>query len=137
MSDAAHTHDHPTPRKYLMIMIWLSVLTAIELVVVQPWAHVPKAAMILGLIVLAVVKAALVAAYFMHLKMDPRRLSVTLYAPVAALLVLLTILSFENLKGHHQHFVDGDKLRIGAPYTGGEGHEGETRAAPASAAGQK
>lgn len=131
MSDTNHASEHPTVRKYITIFIWLAVLTGVELLVVQPFMGLPKAGVVLSLIALAVIKAALVAMYFMHLKMDPRRLSITLVAPVAALMVLLTILAYENTKSYHLPDMDGSKLAVPAE---GAQHEGAAHgSAPAEA----
>ena len=135
MSDTNHASEHPTVRKYVTIMIWLTVLTGIELLVVQPFMGLPKATVVISLIALAVVKASLVAMYFMHLKMDPRRLSITLFAPVAALMVLLTILTFENTRDYHLPNIDGSKLAVpaeGAEHEGAAAEGHEAHSAPAA-----
>lgn len=105
MSDATHS-EHPSVKHYIQIFVLLAVLTGVELGVVL--FKLPKTVLVLSLIALAAWKAVLVAMHFMHLKMDPRRLSITVIAPVVALLIFVTIISFETLQKHH---VDaGDKL---------------------------
>jgi caa(3)-type oxidase subunit IV len=105
MSDTTHA-EHPSVKHYIQIFVLLAVLTAVELGVVI--FKLPKTWLVLSLIVLAAWKAVLVALHFMHLKMDPRRLSITVIAPVIALLIFVTIISFESLQEHH---IDaGDKL---------------------------
>lgn len=106
MSD---THAHPTVRHYLQIFVVLAVLTAVELalaIIYQKTHWYPKGALVVMLIGLAFYKAALVAMHFMHLKLDPRRLSIAVIAPVCALMVLVTILSFESIQAHHLHAFD-------------------------------
>ncbi len=103
MSDTAHA-EHPSVKQYLKIFYLLAILTAVELGVVL--IKLPKAWLIAALIALAAWKAILVALHFMHLKMDPRRLSVAIIAPVAALLIFVVIISFESLAAHHIPFTD-------------------------------
>lgn len=70
MSDtaAAHNEAHAEP-KYLIIFAWLFVLTVIEVAVVflpsSWWLFIAA-----SLVILAAVKASLVAIYFMHLKFE-------------------------------------------------------------------
>lgn len=63
-------HSHPTPRDYIIVGVVLAIVTIIELQA----AEMPALASIRVpfLLVLTLVKAALVAMYFMHLKSDTR-----------------------------------------------------------------
>ena len=68
------TEEHPTPN-YMTIFWWLLVLTIIEI----GWALMPhgsKFALASGLVVAAVIKAILVALYFMHLKFERKTLGI-------------------------------------------------------------
>jgi cytochrome c oxidase subunit 4 len=68
------TQEHPTPN-YMRIFWWLLVLTIIEI----GWALMPhgsKFALASGLVVAAVIKAVLVALYFMHLKFERKTLGI-------------------------------------------------------------
>jgi caa(3)-type oxidase subunit IV len=103
MSDTAHA-EHPSVKHYIRIFVLLAVLTAVELAVVL--FKLPKTWLVLALVALAAWKAVLVALHFMHLKMDPRRLSLTVIAPVVALLIFVLIISFESLVKHHIPFTD-------------------------------
>src|SRR5688572_17388750 len=78
---AGHDHDahagHPTERQYVIIGLILAVLTAVE--VALYYVNI-GAANTPTLLILAMVKFAIVAMYFMHLKFDHpmlRRLFVT------------------------------------------------------------
>jgi cytochrome c oxidase subunit IV len=71
--DAVHeAHDHhPAPRTYVKIAIILAIVTAIEVA----FSYIPDAdpgLIVTGLVVMAFVKFALVALYFMHLRFDNR-----------------------------------------------------------------
>ena len=60
--------EHKEHPKYMIIFVWLAVLTAIEIGVAIPeYSLLLKAILLIGL---ACGKAALVAIYFMHLKFE-------------------------------------------------------------------
>lgn len=85
MAEAAE-HKHPN---YILIWVYLAVLTVIE-VLVAMLNFLPRKALIALLVALAIWKALLVAAYFMHLKFEPKKLiwMVLSPLPLAAILVL-------------------------------------------------
>jgi cytochrome c oxidase subunit IV len=83
-------HEHPN---YMRVFWGLVILTAIEVFVAQAMTH--GALLIVILVGLALVKAALVAQYFMHLKYDIKLLSVIGYIPIVLLAILLGILAME------------------------------------------
>jgi cytochrome c oxidase subunit 4 len=63
-------------------MVWLAllVLTIVELYAAQ--APLPRAAVVFSLCTLALAKAALVAAYFMHLKFEKAALILIVLSPL-------------------------------------------------------
>jgi cytochrome c oxidase subunit IV len=88
-SPAGHTHP-----KYMLIFLYLALLTGVELgVAFLPW---PKMALIITLLVLAVWKAVMVALFYMHLKFEPQRVRLMVIAPLplAVILVLAVITEF-------------------------------------------
>ena len=80
-------HKHPN---YMAIFWWLAALTVIELIVV----FLPFGKMVNGtlLCALAVGKAAIVAAYFMHLKFETKTLTWIAFTPLAIAILLIFIL---------------------------------------------
>ena len=78
-------HKHPN---YMAIFYYLAILTAIELGVI--FLPIGKVAIAVLLCVFAVWKAALVAMYFMHLKIETRTLGLIAITP----LVIATLLVF-------------------------------------------
>lgn len=60
---------------YMTIFWWLFGMTVTE-VAFSVTLHLPKFAMIIGLVTFAVIKAVLVALYFMHLKFERRSLGI-------------------------------------------------------------
>ena len=76
MSEQAHPH----PRPYGLIFLSLFVLTMIEIFVSRIPLH--KTAIVLALVGLAVLKAALVAMFYMHLKFEKVLLTVIALSPL-------------------------------------------------------
>jgi len=64
----APEHTHPSPAKYVGIAILLAVITALE--VALYYITMPEALVVVLLLILATMKFALVAGFFMHLKFD-------------------------------------------------------------------
>jgi len=88
--DAA-THNHPP---YMIVWAVLFVLTMGE--VFYAFLELPKVWLAVGLIVMALWKAALVALYYMHLRFEPRRMWVLAASPLplAVILVLVVLQEF-------------------------------------------
>ena len=74
-----HEAEHKEPR-YGMVWVGLLVLTLVELWVAQ--CGMPKIGIVISLCALALVKAGMVAAYFMHLKFEKRLMWVIAAAPL-------------------------------------------------------
>ena len=86
MSSDAHVKTN-----YFTIIVWLTVLTVLEIGVT--FLHMNR--MLLGVLLvgMALGKAAMVAAYFMHLKFETRTLSLIAVTP----LLICTLLIFMML----------------------------------------
>ena len=84
---AATAHKHPN---YMAIFWWLAILTVIELAVV----FMPLSKLTIGVLLcaLALGKAALVAAYFMHLKFETKTLTWIAFTPLAIATLLVFVL---------------------------------------------
>ena len=93
MAQAAHAtggHEHPN---YMLIFWWLLGLTVAELAVASiPHGIVPQVAKAFLLVGMALGKAALVAAYFMHLRFEKSTLSVIAVIPLVLCVFLLCML---------------------------------------------
>jgi cytochrome c oxidase subunit 4 len=88
---AEQEHAHP---RYLLIWFILLVLTLAE--VGYAFMDLPKVMLAVGLVFMAMWKAALVAMYYMHLRYEPRRMWVLAVSPLplAVILVLAVITEF-------------------------------------------
>jgi cytochrome c oxidase subunit 4 len=62
--------SHPTPFKYVMIFLILVVVTAVEIATSYLEGSITSGLIVAMLLFWAIVKFALVASYFMHLKTD-------------------------------------------------------------------
>ena len=88
----AGTHDHPSDLKYVKIAIILAVLTAAE--VLTYTFDITGGLLVAILIPMMIVKFAIVAGYFMHLKFDKPILTRIFYSGlVLAMLVYLAMLT--------------------------------------------
>jgi cytochrome c oxidase subunit 4 len=84
-----HEHAQHGYGVYAVTWFWLLVITLAEIWVTL--VHMPRGLLIFSLVVLALAKAALIMAYFMHLRWE-RRVVATLFSlPIAILLVALFV----------------------------------------------
>ena len=94
MTSSATEHKHPN---YILIWAYLAVLTGVEIAIAL-LKFLPRNALILTLVVLAVWKALLVAMYFMHLKFEPRKLVYAILVPFPLALILVMFVMRERFK---------------------------------------
>jgi caa(3)-type oxidase subunit IV len=91
----AHT-AHPSPN-YVLIFVWLIVITAVEVGVgVIPRDIIPNTITFPVLLAMAGAKAILVALYYMHLRYDNKWFSMLIMAalPLAVVFILALVLGF-------------------------------------------
>jgi cytochrome c oxidase subunit 4 len=83
-----------TQPRYILIWVILLVLTLAE--VGYAFMDLPKTWLAIGLIVMAVWKAMLVALYYMHLRWEPHRLWVLAVSPLplAVIMVMAVLTEF-------------------------------------------
>ena len=81
-------------RRYLHVFVWLAFLTALEIGLT--YMPLPRFAIGTGLVLLAATKAALVAAYYMHLVHEKRTLAYIALTP-AVLCVFLVLMLLPDL----------------------------------------
>src|SRR6266436_7047516 len=93
MSDHTEAAEHVggTTKTFMMVWIALLVMTGIE--VLLAYEQVPTLIMLTALLGLSIVKAALIIAYFMHLKFEKLSLFLTLF-PMLVLCIILMLLIF-------------------------------------------
>lgn len=81
---------HITPRTYVIVFGWLALLTILE--VATAAIGLDESIRVPVLIVLAIIKAALVVLFYMHLRYDSKWYWVFLILPIGFVLLLSRIL---------------------------------------------
>ncbi len=89
------SHAHPN---YIGIWVWLLVLTLLEVAVV--YLHLPRPLLVSSLLVMALVKAALVAMYYMHLKFEKVLLTFIFTSPLIFSVVFTVLALFDSPPFH-------------------------------------
>lgn len=79
---------------YMLVWGVLAALTVME--VLYAFLDIPKVYLAVGLIMMAIWKALLVALYYMHLRFEPRRLWVLAASPLPLVAILLVFVLQEN-----------------------------------------
>jgi cytochrome c oxidase subunit IV len=91
MSAHAETEEHfaGSNRLFMSVWIWLLVLTAFE--VFLGYIHLPVVYMLVILMGASIIKAALIVAYFMHLRFERLNLVLTIVPAVVICICLLLV----------------------------------------------
>lgn len=97
-------HEHNSPAQYVMIGGILCGLTAMEICLYYIGSAIPRALNVGSLITLAGIKFFLVAAFFMHLKDDPKIFRRYFTIGGCAAIVLFTIVLVTLHFGDHRFF---------------------------------
>lgn len=84
MAETEHTGGY---RVYAVTWFWLLAITVVELAIVL--LHVPKIILATALIIMALLKAWLIVAYFMHLRYERLSLVYAVMVPMVFLAVIL------------------------------------------------
>ncbi|MCC6191980.1 MAG: cytochrome C oxidase subunit IV family protein [Anaerolineales bacterium] len=85
-SSAKTAQPHIPARTYLIVFGWLAVMTAIEVLVAA--SALPESIKVSLLVTVAIIKAALVVLYYMHLRYDSFWYWIILLVPVFFVLLL-------------------------------------------------
>jgi cytochrome c oxidase subunit 4 len=100
---------HATPN-YWLVWLYLFILTVAEIAVI--FLPVPKFLIAIALISLALTKAGLVAAYFMHLRFEVRTLALIALTPLLLGALLIFILLPDHSAVPHK---TADSVKIAPP----------------------
>jgi cytochrome c oxidase subunit 4 len=95
---SAHSEEHAGAgtKLYLFVWGWLLGLTAVE--VFLAYLQMPPVPMLTLLMGLSIVKAALIMAYFMHLRFERLRLVLTLVPALVITICLLFVFYPDSLR---------------------------------------
>lgn len=91
---------HAGERLYVWVWVWLLAFTAVE--VYLGYIHLPLQLMLTLLMGLSVMKAALIMAYFMHLRFERLSLFLTLVPALVFCICLILIFFFPDSLRLHQ-----------------------------------
>jgi cytochrome c oxidase subunit 4 len=93
MSDHTETLEHVGGTTQSFIYVWVALLVMTGIEVLIAYEQVPTLIMLTALLGLSVVKAALIIAYFMHLKFEKLSLFLTLF-PMLVLCIIVMLIIF-------------------------------------------
>jgi cytochrome c oxidase subunit IV len=111
------THEHPGPRKYVMIGIVLSILTAAEVAAYYIDALSPVLVPIL--LVLSAAKFILVVQFYMHLKFDSKIFTSVFVGPMAlAALVIISLIILSTCCRISSFWASTPGVRVRRPVSG-------------------
>jgi cytochrome c oxidase subunit 4 len=79
--------DHHKDPNYMGVFVALIILTAAEIGIF--YLHLPQLVMVISLVLMALAKAGLVAAYFMHLRFERRTLAIIVLTPLILSAVII------------------------------------------------
>ena len=96
---AEHTHAEGTTRVFLIVWFWLLALTAVE--VFLGYKQLELKLMLVMLLGLSVVKAALIIAYFMHLRYEKPSMAAVLMPALVIVIVLMNVFLPDSLRLLH------------------------------------
>src|SRR5713226_4434706 len=98
MSDHTEAAEHVggTTQSFMYVWIALLVMTGVE--VLLAYEQVPVLIMLTALLGLSIVKAALIIAYFMHLKFEKLSLFLTLFPMLVLCIILMLIFMPDSMR---------------------------------------
>ena len=98
-SPSKPTHAEGTVRVFMIVWFWLLALTAVE--VFLGYEQLELKLMLVLLLGLSVVKAALIIAYFMHLRYERASMAAILMPALIMVIVLMNIFLPDSLRLLH------------------------------------
>jgi cytochrome c oxidase subunit IV len=98
-SPSEPTHAEGTVRVFMIVWFWLLALTAVE--VFLGYKQLELKLMLVLLLGLSVVKAALIIAYFMHLRYERASMAAILMPALIMVIVLMNIFLPDSLRLLH------------------------------------
>ena len=115
MSAHAEEHFAGSNKLFISIWVWLLLLTLIEIFL----AYKPMSTMIMLTILLglSIIKAALIVAYFMHLKFERLSLVLTIVPMLVICILLLSIFFPDSFRsaGLRYHFKEPEPVATPTP----------------------
>jgi cytochrome c oxidase subunit 4 len=94
-----HAHAEGSKRIFLIVWFWLLALTGVELFL--GYEQLELKLMLVLLMGLSIIKAALIIAYFMHLRYERPSMAATLMPALVIVIVLMNIFLPDSLRLLH------------------------------------
>jgi len=94
-----HAHAEGTPRVFMIVWFWLLALTAVE--VFLGYKQLEVKIMLALLSGLSVIKAALIIAYFMHLRYERMSMAAVLMPALVMVILMMNIFLPDSLRLLH------------------------------------
>jgi cytochrome c oxidase subunit 4 len=106
MSEHSGAVEHVGGTTLTFSYVWIALLVMTGIEVFLAYEQLPTLIMLTALLGLSIIKAALIIAYFMHLKFEKLSLFLTLF-PMLVLCIILMMLIFmpDSLRSLHMRFV--------------------------------
>src|ERR1041384_4561417 len=98
-AEGEHEHFAGSNKLFISVWVWLLLLTGVE--VFLGYIHIPIHLMLTILIGLSIIKAALIVAYFMHLRFERLSLVLTLVPMLVVCICLLMIFFPDSFRLHN------------------------------------
>jgi cytochrome c oxidase subunit 4 len=99
MSANTEEHEHGGSTK-LFLVVWVALLALTAFEVILAYLDINKTAMIIILMGGSIIKAALIMAYFMHLRFEKMTLVLTLVPAMVICLTLLAVFFPDSIRLH-------------------------------------
>src|ERR1700752_3779853 len=115
MSAHAESHEHfaGSNRLFISVWVWLLLLTAFE--VFLGYIHLPVIYMLVILMGASIIKAALIVAYFMHLRFERLNLVLTIVPAVVICICLLLVFFPDSFRARNLRFSSPPTTNAPAP----------------------
>src|SRR5438876_7351744 len=98
MSDPTERLEHVGGTTQSFIYVWVALLVMTGIEVFITYEQVPTLIMLTALLGLSVIKAALIIAYFMHLKFEKLSLFLTLFPMLVLCIILMLVFMPDSMR---------------------------------------
>jgi len=98
MSDHAEAVEYVGGTTITFLYVWIALLVMTGIEVLLAYEQVPTLIMLTALLGLSIVKAALIIAYFMHLKFEKLSLFLTLFPMLVLCIILMLIFMPDSMR---------------------------------------
>ena len=98
MSDHAEAVEHVGGTTITFLYVWIALLVMTGIEVLLAYEQVPTLIMLTALLGLSIVKAALIIAYFMHLKFEKLSLFLTLFPRLVFCIIRMLVCMPDSMR---------------------------------------